>query len=99
MKEQKRKPFIVLALVIAIMLGMDAAAVNNPISYNTEITDCDVIKYNGEYYITGNWLSGDMLRSRDLESWGEQRHIFSWSNSTENLGKALRGFLRPQKII
>ncbi|MDF7826870.1 family 43 glycosylhydrolase [Pontiellaceae bacterium B12227] len=81
MKEQKRKPFIVLALVIAIMLGMDAAAVNNPISYNTEITDCDVIKYNGEYYITGNWLSGDMLRSRDLESWGEQRHIFSWSNT------------------
>ena len=71
----------ILAVLFATLFGMNVAAVNNPISYDPEITDCDVIKYNGEYYITGNWLNGDMYRSRDLESWGERKHIFSWSNS------------------
>jgi len=58
-----------------------SSGLNNPISYVREITDCDVIKYNGEYYIVGNWLGGDMLRSRDLESWGERKHVFSWTNT------------------
>ncbi|RKX36991.1 MAG: hypothetical protein DRP64_17835, partial [Verrucomicrobia bacterium] len=59
---------------------MDGAAVNNPVSYG-RIHDCDVLKYNGEYYIAGTGLNGDMLRSRDLESWGERKPVFSWSNS------------------
>ena len=77
----KTKTSLVLVALLAAMFCMNAAAVNNPVSYNTDITDCDVFKYNGEYYITGNWLKGDMLRSRDLESWGERRHIFSWNNT------------------
>ncbi|RKX39568.1 MAG: hypothetical protein DRP64_14070, partial [Verrucomicrobia bacterium] len=60
---------------------MGAAAVDNPVSYVGQINDCDAIKYNGEYYITGNWLRGDMLSSRDLRSWGERTHVFSWNNT------------------
>ena len=67
-------------LALAI-LGQVSFAVDNPVSYITEINDCDVIKYNGEYYIQGNWLKGDMLRSRNLESWGERTHVFSWNNT------------------
>ncbi|MCK5676779.1 MAG: family 43 glycosylhydrolase, partial [Verrucomicrobia bacterium] len=77
----KKTVAVLLMTLILVLLCMDVAAVNNPVSYDSEITDCDVIKYNGEYYIAGNWLRGDMLRSRDLESWGERRHIFSWNNT------------------
>jgi GH43 family beta-xylosidase/regulation of enolase protein 1 (concanavalin A-like superfamily) len=66
---------------LLLYFALPAYTVDNPISYNASINDCDVIKYNGEYYIQGNWLKGDMLRSRDLESWGERRHVFSWNNS------------------
>lgn len=54
---------------------------DNPFSYEDGINDCDVIKYNGEYYITGNWLGGDMFRSRNLTDWGERTHVFSWNNT------------------
>ena len=60
---------------------MDAAAVDNPVSHIQQINDCDVVKYNGEYYISGNWLKGDMLCSRDLGNWGERTHVFSWDNT------------------
>jgi len=77
----KLKSVGILAALFAAIFNMNAAAVNNPVSYNTEITDCDVFKYNGEYYISGNWLKGDMLCSRDLETWGGRKHIFSWNNT------------------
>ena len=67
-----------------IVLGMIAqtlSAFDNPFSYNGRINDCDVIKYNGEYYITGNWLGGDMYSSRNLADWGDRTHIFSPNNS------------------
>lgn len=54
---------------------------DNPVGYEDGINDCDVIKYNGEYYITGNWLGGDMFRSRNLTDWGQRSHIFSWNNT------------------
>ncbi len=71
-------------ICIASLLSLSSLslhAVDNPVSYNSSINDCDVIKYNGEYYIQGNWLKGDMLRSRDLLSWGERQHVFSWNNT------------------
>jgi len=64
---------------MALLSCMDATAVNNPVSYLGAINDCDAIKYNGEYYITGNWLKGDMLCSRDLMSWGGRKHVYSWT--------------------
>jgi len=71
----------IIAAAFAAIFCMNVAAVNNPLSYDTQITDCDVFKYNGEYYISGNWLKGDMLASRDLVSWGERAHIFTWNNT------------------
>lgn len=68
-------------LSLAVLFCSNALAVNNPASYLTEINDCDVIKYNGEYHIQGNWLRGDMLVSRDLESWGGRKHVYSWTAS------------------
>jgi len=58
-----------------------SSGLNNPISYVREINDCGVIKHNGEYFISGNWLKGDMLSSRDLVSWGERKHVYSWTAS------------------
>ena len=84
MNEWKTKPVGILLLLLVALFGMNAAAVNNPVSYESQVNDCDVFKYNGEYYMQGNWLKGDMLRSRDLESWGERKHIFSWANNWHN---------------
>jgi hypothetical protein len=52
--------------VCTLLAGFPVWAMDNPFSYEDGINDCDVIKYNGEYYITGNWLGGDMFRSRNL---------------------------------
>lgn len=59
-----------LVLLLIVMIGVNVQAVDNPVSFEGQINDCDVIKYNGEYFIQGNWLKGDMLSSRDLLSWG-----------------------------
>lgn len=67
--------------VCILLLGQPLRAMDNPVSYEDGINDCDVIKYNGEYYITGNWLGGDMFRSRNLTDWGQRKHVFSWDNS------------------
>jgi GH43 family beta-xylosidase len=58
-----------------------AGALDNPVSHDRGITDCDVIKVNGEYYLTGNWLGGDMYCSDNLTDWGGRKHIFSYKNS------------------
>ncbi len=76
----KAKYIFILATVL-LFINSSGKAVDNPFSYDTSINDCDVIKYNGEYYITGNWLSGDMYQSRNLTEWGERMHIFSWDNT------------------
>lgn len=72
---------VIILLSIALWAAPPLEAMDNPVSYEDRINDCDVIKYNGEYYITGNWLGGDMFRSRNLTDWGERTHIFSWNNS------------------
>jgi hypothetical protein len=56
-------------------------AVNNPMTWQNEVYDCDAMKYNGEYYFSGNFLAGDMLVSRDLRNWGWRTHVFSYNNS------------------
>ena len=56
-------------------------AVNNPMSYQSALFDSDAMKYNGEYYFSGNFMAGDMLVSRDLRNWGWRVHAFSWNNS------------------
>lgn len=70
----------VLCLILALTSNA-LFAVDNPISYERGINDCDVIRFNGEYYITGNWLGGDMFCSADLVNWGGREHVFSYSNS------------------
>lgn len=80
-KTPASKIMSVLVLLLIVMIGVNVQAVDNPVSYESEINDCDVIKYNGEYYIQGNWLKGDMLSSRDLVSWGQRKHVFSWNNT------------------
>ncbi len=75
------KLFLFSVCVCVIALQMPLLALDNPFSYEDGINDCDIIKYNGEYYITGNWLGGDMFRSRNLVDWGERTHIFSWDNT------------------
>lgn len=76
----KKTIFLYLVYVFMIIFVQSSSAVDNPISSDRRINDCDVIKYNGEYYITGNWLNGNMLSSDDLENWGEEKHVFSWDN-------------------
>ncbi|HOL32185.1 MAG TPA: family 43 glycosylhydrolase [Anaerohalosphaeraceae bacterium] len=71
----------IITLGIVLWAAPLLEAMDNPFSYEDGINDCDVIKYNGEYYITGNWLGGDMFRSRNLTDWGERIHIFSWNNT------------------
>ena len=56
-------------------------AVNNPMSYQDALFDSGAMKYNGEYYFSGNFTCGDMLASRDLRNWGWRTHVFSWNNS------------------
>ena len=56
-------------------------AVDNPMSYQNALFDSDAMKYNGEYYFSGNFMAGDMLVSRDLRNWGWRVHAFSWNNS------------------
>ena len=75
------KLFFFSVSVCFITLQPLLLALDNPFSYEDGINDCDVIKYNGEYYITGNWLGGDMFRSRNLVDWGEKTHIFSYDNT------------------
>lgn len=72
---------IALAFLTGTLFQPVLLAMDNPFSYEDGINDCDVIKYNGEYYITGNWLGGDMFRSRNLTDWGERTHIFSYNNT------------------
>ena len=50
-------------------------------SYQDALYDCDAMKYNGEYYFSGNFMYGDMLVSRDLRNWGWRTHVFSFNNS------------------
>lgn len=72
---------LIISVIGGIFAFQPAVAMDNPVSYEDGINDCDVIKYNGEYYITGNWLGGDMFRSRNLVDWGQRTHVFSWNNT------------------
>jgi len=77
-KEQVRLGF---NAIIPYRCGLDrgrririAGAVNNPMSYRAALFDSNTMKYNGEYYFSGNFMAGDMLVSRDLRNRGWQNH-------------------------
>ncbi len=72
---------ILLLILFSISCVNLSFAVNNPMSWINEVYDCDAMKYNGEYYFSGNFLNGDMLVSRDLRNWGWRTHVFSFNNS------------------
>ena len=71
---------IITILLLTLFAGV-SFAVNNPMSYQNALYDSDAMKYNGEYYFSGNFTCGDMLASRDLRNWGWRTHVFSWNNS------------------
>jgi len=72
-------------LASALWLGFQTqvAGVPNPvlIPARGSAADCGVMKFNGEYYLIGNSLAGDMFISRDLVHWGNRTHVFSMHNS------------------
>jgi regulation of enolase protein 1 (concanavalin A-like superfamily) len=78
-----RSKNIVIVVFATLLLNASVHAVNNPFSRVDGINDCGVMKYNGEYYIQGNWLNGDMLSSGDLQNWGNRTHVIdnvgSWA--------------------
>lgn len=69
-------------LPILFCLATSALAVPNPVLslQNGNAADCGTMKFNGEYYLTGNYLAGDMIVSPDLVTWGNRTHVFSMSN-------------------
>ena len=70
-----------ITLLFVLFATSFILAVNNPMSYQNALFDSDAMKYNGEYYFSGNFMAGDMLVSRDLRNWGWKTHVFSWNNS------------------
>ena len=75
------KRALLFFITVFMLAGSCLYGMDNPFHYDTGINDCDVVKYNGEYYITGNWLGGDMYQSRNLSDWGQRKHIFTWDNT------------------
>ena len=73
------------ALTVAICLGflVSVSAVPNPVLIPSRgsAADCGVMKFNGEYYLIGNSLAGDMFVSPDLVHWGNRTHVFSMHNA------------------
>ena len=73
------------ALAAAMGFGCLASviAVPNPVLVPARgsAADCGVMKFNGEYYIIGNSLGGDMFVSADLVHWGNRTHVFSMHNA------------------
>jgi hypothetical protein len=64
-------------------LGTDNPFLRTVLPGGYGLNDCGVVKYNGEYFITGNWLSGKMFSSRDLVNWGNGTkvitHVGGWA--------------------
>ncbi len=75
-----------IILFILLITTTFLFAVNNPMSYQNALFDSDAMKYNGEYYFSGNFMAGDMLVSRDLRNWGWRTHVFSYNNSWHTSG-------------
>lgn len=77
-------PRALAALWVAwcLVLGTNVPAVPNPvlIPARGNAADCGVMKFNGDYYIIGNSLAGDMFISSDLVHWGNRTHVFSMNN-------------------
>ena len=78
------RPAYGLAMAVALAFGFlaSAFAVPNPVLVPTRgnAADCGVMKFDGEYYIIGNSLAGDMFVSSDLVHWGNRTHVFSMHN-------------------
>jgi hypothetical protein len=74
---------IVLAGALCLGFQAEVSAVPNPVLVPTRgnAADCGVMKFNGEYYLIGNSLAGDMFVSRDLVHWGNRTHVFSMHNN------------------
>ena len=73
----------VLAGALCLGFQAEVSAVPNPVLIPTRgnAADCGVMKFNGEYYLIGNSLAGDMFVSRDLVHWGNRTHVFSMHNN------------------
>ena len=72
----------VLAGAIGLEFPGNVSAVPNPVLFPARgsAADCGVMKFNGEYYLIGNTLAGDMFVSPDLVHWGNRTHVFSMRN-------------------
>lgn len=77
-----------LAAMLCLPMPFPAFGADNPflravLPGGYGLNDCGVLKYNGEYFITGNWLSGNMFSSRDLVNWGNCTkvitHVGGWA--------------------
>lgn len=66
-------------LLAVLAIASLASAIDNPVSRVDGVNDCGTMKYNGEYYISGNWLAGDMLSSPDMVNWGNRKQVI-WNN-------------------
>ena len=74
--------FAVLVATLCLGFPANLSAVSNPVLVPARgsAADCGVMKFNGEYYIIGNILAGDMFVSPDLVHWGNRTHVFSMHN-------------------
>jgi len=72
-----------LAGALCVGFQAEVLAVPNPVLIpdHGNAADCGVMKFNGEYYLIGNSLAGDMFVSRDLVHWGNRTHVFSMHNN------------------
>ncbi|MEI7908428.1 MAG: family 43 glycosylhydrolase [Verrucomicrobiota bacterium] len=72
------------ALLWLAMAALSPAA-DNPFLRATDAMDSGTLKYNGEYFMTGNWMSGNMYSSRDLVNWGNRKqvitHVGGWATT------------------
>lgn len=69
-------------MVLSLAWLTNLSAVPNPVlaPQRGNAADCGVMKFNGEYYLIGNSLTGDMFVSSDLVHWGNRTHVFSMDN-------------------
>ena len=73
-----RPRFFVFSAVIFLLFSIKSFSVPNPVIL--DLQDAGVMKYNGEYYISGNLIAGDIMVSPDLIHWSDRIHVFSMEN-------------------
>lgn len=77
-----------LLFSLCVCANYQGAALDNPMiwgygntyAYQNDVIDVGVMKYNGEYYVTGNWMDGNMLVSKDMVNWDNRTKVLSLSD-------------------